>query len=87
MLLEHVQRAQVFDQAVAQGAVELKVVTVRAHAAVADQVARVLHREQVLPGDAALLEISKLHARGFARVLDWIEPVSQMMPPSIKGEI
>ena len=32
-------------------------------------------------------EISKLQARGFARVLDWIEPVSQMMPPSIKDEI
>ena len=29
MLLEHLQRAQVFDQAVAQGAVELKVVAVR----------------------------------------------------------
>ena len=45
-----VERAQVLDQPVAQRAVELQPVAVGAHAAVADQVARVLHREQVLAG-------------------------------------
>ena len=48
--LQHLERAQVLDQAVAERAVELQPVAVRAHAAVADQVARVLHREQVLAG-------------------------------------
>ena len=48
--LEHRQRAQVLDQAVAQRAIELQPVDFLAHACVADQVARVLHREQVLAG-------------------------------------
>ena len=47
VLLEHLKRAQVLDQPVAQRAVELQPVAVGTHAAVADQVARVLHREEV----------------------------------------
>jgi RNA polymerase sigma factor RpoD-like protein len=48
MVPEHVQGTQVLDQAVTQRAVELQPVPVRPHATVADQVARILHREQVL---------------------------------------
>ena len=50
VVLEHLQRPQIFDQAVRQGAIELQPVAVAAHPAVPDQVARVLHREQVLAG-------------------------------------
>ena len=50
MGLQHVQRAQVFAQPVGQRAIELQPVAVGPHAAVADQVARVLHGEQVLAG-------------------------------------
>ena len=48
--LSIVQRAQVLDQPVGERAVELQPVAVAAHAAVADQVAGILHREQVLAG-------------------------------------
>ena len=48
--LQHVDRAQVLDQAVGQRRVELQDVAVGPQPAVADQVARVLHREQVLAG-------------------------------------
>nr|GEU28409.1 hypothetical protein [Tanacetum cinerariifolium] len=47
---QHVERAQVFHQAVAERAVELQPVAVGPHAAVADQVAGVLHREKVFTG-------------------------------------
>ena len=47
---QHVERAQVLDQPVAQGAVELQPVAVGPQTAVAQQVAGVLHREQVLAG-------------------------------------
>ena len=47
VFLEHVQGAQVLHQAVAQRTVELQPVAVRAHAAISDQVACVLHREQI----------------------------------------
>ena len=57
VLLQHLERAQVLDQAVAQRAVELQPVAVRAHAAVADEVARVLHREQVLAGRHRILVV------------------------------
>jgi len=60
MFLEHVERAQVLHQAVAQRAVELQPVAVGAHAAVADQVARVLHREQVFArGHRVLVETAQ----------------------------
>ena len=58
VLVQHVQRAQVFDQAVAERAVELQPVAVGAHAAVADQVARILHREQVLAGRHRLVVVA-----------------------------
>jgi len=61
VLLQHVQGAQVFDQAVGQGAVELQPVAVRTHAAVADQVARVLHGEQVLAGGHGLAVVAAQH--------------------------
>ena len=47
---EDIERAQVFDEAVGQGAIELQPVAVGPHAAVAQQVAGVLVREQVLAG-------------------------------------
>src|SRR5712692_4522091 len=45
-----VEGAQVFDQSVAQGAVELQPVAIGAHSAITEQVARVLRREEVLAG-------------------------------------
>jgi hypothetical protein len=50
MGVEHLEGAQVLDQAVCQDRVELEPVAVRPHARVAHQVARVLHREKVLAG-------------------------------------
>src|SRR5205823_13598977 len=47
---EHVERAQIFAKAIGQRAVELQPVAIGAHAAIADQVARVLMAEQVLAG-------------------------------------
>ena len=47
-LLEHIERAQVFDEAVGQRAIELQPIAVGPHAAVAQEVAGVLVREQVL---------------------------------------
>src|SRR3569832_3035313 len=55
--MQHVERAQVFDQTVGQRAVELQPVAVRAHAAVADQVASILHREQVFAGRHRLVVV------------------------------
>ena len=49
-VLQHRQGPLVFAQPVGQRAVELQPVAVRAHAAVADQVARILVAEQVLAG-------------------------------------
>ena len=70
VLLEHVERAQIFDQAVGQRAVELQPVAVRPHAAVAQQVARVLMREQVLAGrHRARIELGE---RGLQRVVERI---------------
>src|SRR4051794_4774378 len=50
MLGEHVLDAAVLDQAVAQGRVDLDVVAIGAHAAVADQVPGVLEGEEILAG-------------------------------------
>src|SRR3546814_11823074 len=50
MVAEQGEGAQVFHQTVAERAVELQPVAVRPHAAMAQQVARVLVREQILAG-------------------------------------
>src|SRR5471032_1580885 len=57
VLAQHVERAQILNQAVAQCAVKLQPVAVGAHATVAYQVARVLHREQVLAGGHGILVV------------------------------
>src|SRR3954470_8835720 len=57
VFLEHVERAKVLDQAVAERAIELQPVAIGPHAAVADQVAGVLHREQVLAGRHRVLVV------------------------------
>ena len=49
-VLQHVQRALVFAEAVGQRAIELQPVAVGPHAAVAKQIARVLMAEQVFAG-------------------------------------
>src|SRR3954469_21016579 len=49
VLMQHLLDPQIFGEAVAQCRVDLDVVTVGAHPAVADQVPRVLYGEQVLP--------------------------------------
>src|SRR5207245_10069093 len=49
-LLQHGARAEILDEAVGQGGIELQYVAVRPQPAVADEVARILHREQVLAG-------------------------------------
>ena len=49
-LVQHVERAEVFAQAVGEGAVELEPVAVGAHAAVAQEVAGVLVAEEVFAG-------------------------------------
>src|SRR5450631_760490 len=54
VLAQHVERAQVLDEAVAQRAIELQPVAVGAHPPVAHQVSRVLHREEVLAGGHGL---------------------------------
>ncbi len=60
VVFQHVERAQVFDEAVAEGAVELQPVAVGAHAAVADEVAGVLHGEQVFArGHGALVHLAE----------------------------
>ena len=48
--LQHVDRAQILDQAVGQRRVELQDVAIRPQPAVAYQVARVMHRKEVLTG-------------------------------------
>src|SRR6516165_6319217 len=47
VLAQHLQRAEIFDEPVAQGTIELQPVSVRTHSAVADEIARVLHGKQV----------------------------------------
>ena len=47
--LRHIQRSQIFHQAVAERAVELQDIHARAHPPVADQVSRILGGEEVLP--------------------------------------
>jgi hypothetical protein len=42
MLSQHVERPKIFDKPVRQGAIELQPVAIRPHAAVAEQVARIL---------------------------------------------
>src|SRR5579883_2875726 len=45
---EHVERAEILDEAIGKGAVELQEVAVGPQVAIADEVARILMREQVL---------------------------------------
>ncbi len=48
VLLEHFLDPQVLGQPVAQGGVDLDIVAIGTHPAVADQIAGILHGEQVL---------------------------------------
>src|ERR1700687_4526389 len=47
VLLQHVQYPQIFDQSVAEGAIELKDVAIGPHACIPDQIARVLNRKEI----------------------------------------
>ncbi len=55
LLRQHLERAQILDQPVGERAVELQEVAIGAHAAIAQQVARILMREQVLAGGGGAL--------------------------------
>ena len=57
VLPEHLQRAQVLDQSIRQGTVKLQPVAVAPHAAVANEIARILHRKQVLAGGHRLVVV------------------------------
>ena len=70
MLPQHVQRAQILDQSVAQGAVELQPIAVWTHAGVANKVARILHREQVFAGGHAVRVMFR--ELGLQLVIQWI---------------
>src|SRR5215218_935970 len=48
VLVQHVEDAQVLDQSIREGAIELEHVPIRSHPAVANQIACILHREEVL---------------------------------------
>ena len=50
MGVQHRQRALIFAEPVGQRAVELQPVAVRPHAAIADEIPRVLMAEQILAG-------------------------------------
>src|SRR5579872_4110516 len=50
IFLEHIQNPHVLDQSVAQCAIELQDVAIRAHARVTDQVPRILNRKKILSG-------------------------------------
>src|SRR6202035_2495405 len=47
VLLQHIQNPQVLDQTVAEGAIELQDVAIRAHTCVAKQSARILNRKKI----------------------------------------
>src|SRR6516165_5415926 len=47
VVLEHPECPKIFNQSIAQSAVELEPVPIRAHPAVTDKVPSILHREQV----------------------------------------
>ena len=73
---EHRERALVLAQAVGERAVELQPVAVRPHAAVAQQIARVLVAEQVLAGrHRARIELGE---RGLQRV---VERIARLLVP------
>ena len=68
--LQHRERALIFAQPIRQRAVELQPVAVGPHAAIADQVARVLMAEQVLAGrHRARIELGE---RGLQMVVERI---------------
>ena len=75
--LRHVEDAQGFGEAVAERGIGLQPVAVRAHAAVAQQVAEVLHREQVLAGGDG-------HGGGFAQhgVGLVVERIDRLLEPA-----
>ena len=77
MRRQHVERAQVLDEAVGQRRIELQAVAVRPQAAVADQVARVLHREQVLAGGER-----RRVARRQRRVQQIVERIERLLVPA-----
>ena len=81
-LRQHVEGAQVLDQAVGQGAVELQPVAVRPHAAVAQEVAGVLVREQVLAGGhRARIEFRDRRLQGVVEgVADLLVPEQRVLP-------
>ena len=75
-LCQNVERAQVLDEAVGQRAIELQPVAIGPHAAVAQQIAGVLMREQVLAGrHRARIE---LRQRGLQRI---VERIADLLVP------
>ena len=76
MVAQHAECAQIFDQPVAQRAVELQPVTIGSHAAIADEVACFLHREQILAGRHR--PPVDLAERGLQRV---IERIADLLEP------
>src|SRR5450631_1080615 len=71
---QHVERAQVLDQPVAQRAIELQPVAVGPHAAVAHEVSRILHGKEVFAGGHRLRVVRgerglQLVVQGIARLL------------------
>src|SRR5579864_6465211 len=58
VLFQHVQNAHVLDQAVAQRAIKLQNVAIRAHARIADQVSRILNRKKIFARGHRILVMS-----------------------------
>src|ERR1700678_4245086 len=50
VIFQHPERTKIFDQAIAESAVELEPVSIRTHSPVANQVSSILHRGQILAG-------------------------------------
>ena len=88
--LQHLLHAQVFGEAVAQRGVDLDVVAVGAHAAVADQITGVLDGEQVLAGgDRAAVVLGEDRVEAVVeRVADLLVPEQSVGldgPPVVQG--
>src|SRR5689334_20033594 len=70
MRMQDFERALIFAEAIGQRAIELQPVAVRAHAAIADEIARVLMAEQVFAGRHR--RGIELRERGLERVVEGI---------------
>ncbi|MCD6059206.1 MAG: hypothetical protein K0Q89_2736 [Thermomicrobiales bacterium] len=77
MLGEHVEGAQILDESVREGAVELEDIAVRSHPAVADQIARVVDRKEVLARCQGIgIDLAQ---PGLQLVVEW---VSRLLVPA-----